>query len=212
MGFYRASPFCGAITILGDETNRATRLTFLCRGATASNRLSRLSSNEPLLSKETERAARLVRLLPAYDAVSSAPEASARETAAFFSAQPAIVEPLRDADYGRWNGRSVAEIAAENPGDFQTWLSDPAAAPHGGESFEEVRGRCLSWLDGQHGLGGHRLAVAHAVILKVVLAHVLDAPLPAIWRTDVEPLGALTLTSNGKRWALRSFGSPLAFG
>ena len=211
MGFYRASFFRGATTILGDETHRATRLTFLCRGATASNRLSRLSSDEPLLGKETERAERLVRLLPAYDAVCCAPEVSARETAAFFSRQPVMTDALRDADYGRWSGRSVDEIATENPGDLQTWLSDPAAAPHGGESFEAVRARCVAWLDGQHALGGQRLAVSHAVVLKVVLAHVLDAPLPAIWRTDVEPLGALILTSNGRRWALRSFGAPLTF-
>lgn len=192
---------------MGDETKRATRLTFLCRGATAANRLSRLSSDEPLLSRERERAERLARLLPAYDAVFCAPEASARETAAFLAAHPALAEPLRDAAYGRWSGRSVDEIAAEHPGDIQTWLSDPAAAPHGGESFEAVRGRCVSWLDGQHAMGGHRLAVTHAIILKVVLAHVLEAPLSAVWRIDVEPLGALTLTSDGRRWALRFFGA-----
>lgn len=203
---------------MGDETQetkpgqgRATRMTLLCRGATASNRLSRLSSDEPLLGRETERAERLARLLPAYDTVVCAPEASARETAAFFSAHPSVSEPLRDAAYGRWSGRSVDEIAAENPLDLQLWLSDPTAAPHGGESFEGVRGRCISWLDGQHAAGGHHLAVTHAIILKVVLAHVLEAPLSAIWRTDIEPLGALTLTSNGKRWALRFLGSPLAF-
>ncbi len=197
---------------MGDDTKRATRLTFLCRGATAANRLSRLSSDEPLLDRERERTARLVRRLPAHDAVFCAPEASARETAAFFSPHPAMAEPLRDAAYGRWSGRSLEEIAAENPGDLRGWLSDPAAAPHGGESFEAVRARCVPWLDGQHATGGHRLAVTHAVVLKVVLAHVLGAPLSAVWRTDVEPLGTLTLTSDGRRWALRAFGATAASG
>lgn len=214
MGFYRRL-FCkGAITILGDETQetktghgRATRVTFLCRGATASNRQSRLSSDEPLLDKEAERVRHLARLLPPYDAVFCAPEVSARETASLLGADPVIIEPLRDADYGLWNGRGLDEIAAGSPLDLQAWLSAPAAAPHGGESFDDVRLRCVAWLDSQHAMGGHRLAVTHAIILKLVLAHVLEAPLSAIWRADVEPLGALTLTSNGQRWALRSFGS-----
>lgn len=203
---------------MGDETQetrqkppRATRLTLLCRAATASNRLSRLSSDEPLLEREWERAERLARLLPAHDAVFCAPEASARETAALLGLHPAITEPLRDVDYGRWSGLALEEIAAQSPSDLQLWLSDPAAAPHGGESFEAARARCTAWLDSRHAAGGHLLAITHATVLKLVLAHVLDAPLQAIRRTDVEPLGALTLTSNGQRWALRFFGSPLAF-
>ena len=203
---------------MGDETQetrqkppRATRLTLLCRGATASNRLSRLASDEPLLEREWERAERLAPLLPACDAVFCAPEASARETAALFGLHPAIAAPLRDVDYGRWNGHALEDIAAQGPADLQRWLSDPAAAPHGGESFAAARTRCISWLDDQHAVGGHLLAITHAIVLKLVLAHVLDAPLQAIWRTDIEPFGALTLTSDGRRWALRFFGSPLAF-
>lgn len=194
------------------KRDRATRVTFLCRGATPSNRLSRLASDEPLLDGESERAMRLARLLPAHEVAFCAPEASARETAALLCAQPAPCAALRDVDYGRWSGRRIDEIAAANPAGFQTFLSDPAAAPHGGESFEAVRARCVSWLDGQHAAGGHRLAVTHALVLKLVLAHVLEAPLPSVWRIDVEPLGALCLTSDGRRWALRFFGPPLAFG
>ncbi|MFC6447918.1 histidine phosphatase family protein [Shinella zoogloeoides] len=196
----------------GQKPARATRLTLLCRGATAANRLSRLSCDEPLLARERERAERLAPLLPAVDAVFCAPETSARETAALLGLPPTIAEPLRDMDYGRWSGLALEDIAAQNPRDLQHWLSDPAAAPHGGESFEAARTRCTTWLDGRHAAGGHLLAITHATVLKLMLAHVLNAPLQAIWRTDVEPLGALTLTSNGQRWALRFFGSPLAFG
>ena len=188
----------------GEERPRATRLTLLCRGATESNRLSRLSSDEPLLDGEAERASRLARLLP-YDTFYSAPEASARQTAAAFSAHPAACEPLRDADYGAWAGRTIGEIA---PDELQAWLMDPSGAPHGGESFEAVRGRCVRWLDGLHGAGGRHLAVTHAIVLKVLLAHVLDAPLSSVWRIDAGPLSMLALTSDGRRWALRAFGDP----
>lgn len=189
------------------RNGRASRLTLLCRGATASSRLSRLSSDEPLLPKEALRARLLAGRLRASDAVFSAPEIAARETAAFLSAAPAPCDALRDVDYGRWNGRRIDEIAADEPSGLQAWMADPTAAPHGGESFEAVRARCAAWLDGQHGAGGHRLAVTHAVVLKIVLAHVLQAPLTAVWRADVEPLGLMTLTSDGRRWALRFFGA-----
>lgn len=187
---------------------RASRITLLCRGATAANRLARFSADEPLLPKEAGKAGRLARRLPAYAAVLHAPEIAARETATLFSVKAVPCEALRDIDHGRWRGRSLEDIAGEDPSGLQHWMADPAAKPHGGESIEEARARCAAWLEEQHGAGGHRLAVTHALILKIVLAHVLGAPLSAIWRADVEPLGMMTLTSDGRRWALRFFGSP----
>ena len=64
---------------MSGKTNRirATRLTLLSRGATASNQQPRFSSDEPLLAKELERATRLARALPAFEDVLHAPEASA---------------------------------------------------------------------------------------------------------------------------------------
>ncbi len=188
------------------KTNRirATRLTLLSRGATASNQQPRFSSDEPILAKELERATRLARALPAFEDVLHAPETSAAETAAAFSSKPTLCEALRDVDYRQWNGLALADVAAD---DLQRWMADPSAAPHGGESFEQVRERVAAWLDGLHGTGGRRLAVTHGIVLKIVLAHVLGAPLTSIWRVDVEPLGSLSLTSDGRRWALRHFGS-----
>lgn len=183
---------------------RATRLTLLCRGATASNQQPRFSSDEPILAKERERATQLARVLPAFEDVLHAPELSAAETAGVFSSKPIVFDALRDVDYGQWNGLAVADVAAD---DLQRWMADPSETPHGGESFEQVRERAAAWLDGLHGAGGRRLAVTHGIILKIVLAHVLGAPLTSVWRVDVEPLGLLSLTSDGRRWALRHFGS-----
>jgi broad specificity phosphatase PhoE len=183
---------------------RATRLTLLFRGATASNQQTRFSSDEPILGKELERATQLARALPAFEDVQHAPEISTAQTAAAFASKPTLCEALRDVDYGRWNGLAVADVA---PDDLQRWMSDPSTAPHGGESFEHVRERAAAWLDSLHGTGGRRLAVTHGIVLKIVLAHVLGAPLTSIWRIDVEPLGSLSLSSDGRRWALRHFGS-----
>lgn len=189
--------------------SRATRITLLCRGATAANRQARLSAEGALLPKEPARAAALAKSLRPFDRVFCAPEASAAETAAAFSAAPIPCPALRDVDYGSWNGQTVDEIAERFPETLRHWMADPAAAPHDGESFEAAATRATAWLDGLHGTGGRILAVTHAIVLKLVFAHVLGAPLTAVWRIDVEPLGFLDLSSDGRRWALRGFGAGL---
>jgi broad specificity phosphatase PhoE len=184
---------------------RATRVTLLCRGATAANRQARLSAEGAVLPKEPARAAALAASLRRFDRVFCGPEASAAETAAAFSAAPIPCPALRDLDHGSWSEQTVDEIAERFPDALRHWTADPAAAPHGGESFETAATRATAWLDGLHGTGGRILAVTHAIVLKLVFAHVLGAPLTAVWRIDVEPLGFLDLSSDGHRWALRGF-------
>lgn len=185
---------------------RATRLTLLCRGATMANRQARLSPDDPLLHGELEKAATLARSLRPFDTVLHAPETGALETAKAFSNAPISCEALADIDYGRWTGETITAIAEHSPDDFQRWMADPAAAPHGGEAFDTAAARAVSWLETLHGAGGNVLAVTHGMILKLLLAHVLSAPRTSVWRIDVEPLGMLRLSSDGNRWALRGFG------
>ncbi|GHJ93227.1 hypothetical protein SNE510_27460 [Streptomyces sp. NE5-10] len=40
---------------------------------------------------------------------------------------------------GRWCGRTLEEVAGAEAEAVSLWLSDPAAAPHGGESLREFR-------------------------------------------------------------------------
>ena len=186
---------------------RATRLTILSRGATAANRQLRFSADDPLLPGEQARLSELAQSLGRFHAVLHAPERSAAETAAAFSPDAASCPALRDADYGRWTGRTVADVAEQSPEDLQRWMSDPSSAPHGGETAEAVQARAAAWLDERHAQGGHTLAVTHAIVLKLLFLHVVGAPLTSLRRIDVEPLAMLTLTSDGRRWALRGFGT-----
>lgn len=187
--------------------NRATRLTILCRGATQANQQSRFSSAEALLPKEQTRLKTLAGNLRPFDAVLHAPEHATSETAAAFSAKADLCPPLRDVAYGAWENRTVADIAQHWPEDLERWSTDPASAPHGGESFAAAQARAADWLEGYHAVGGNTLAVTHAIIVKLLLLHVVGAPLASIWRIDVAPLGMLTLSSDGRRWALRGFGA-----
>lgn len=148
----------------------------------------------------------LARGLRRFDTVLHAPELSATETAAALSPDAVPCPPLRDVDYGRWDGRTVADITEQFPEDLQRWMADPSSAPHGGEPLDAVQVRAAAWLESLHAKGGSTLAVTHALILKLLFLQVVGAPLISVWRIDVEPLGMLTLSSDGRRWALRSFG------
>ncbi|MFJ4774117.1 histidine phosphatase family protein [Streptomyces uncialis] len=121
---------------------------------------------------------------------------------------PEEVPALAGPDMGRWRGRTLAEVSAEDPQALVSWLSDPAAAPHGGESLLGLRTRVGAWLDttrdAERASGTGRLvAVVEPDVVRAAVAHALDLPAPAFRRLDVEPLGAVELTGRSGRWNLR---------
>ena len=50
---------------------------------------------------------------------------------------------------------------------------------------------------------GSTLVVTHAIVVKVVLATVLEAPLASVYSMDFEPLSSITLARAGDAWRLR---------
>ncbi|ROQ59491.1 broad specificity phosphatase PhoE [Streptomyces sp. 840.1] len=116
---------------------------------------------------------------------------------------------LRDWEMGRWSGARLAEVSTAEPDGVAAWLSDPAAAPHGGESLLELCTRVGSWLDSPHGSDdGRVLAVAEPAVIRAATVHALDLPPQAFWRLDVAPLTVTELSGRSGRWNLRC-GRPL---
>jgi broad specificity phosphatase PhoE len=107
-----------------------------------------------------------------------------------------------DLDHGRWQGRSLKEVYDEEADALGAWLSEPDSAVHGGESLEALQARVRSALDTQRS-GSVTLIITHAIVVKVALATVLEAPLAAVYRMDLEPLSAITLTRSDNTWRLR---------
>jgi broad specificity phosphatase PhoE len=129
--------------------------------------------------------------------VLSGPAPACRQTATAFGVPVEVVDALADCDYGRWTGRTLAEVSAAEPEAVAAWLADPSAAPHGGESADDLVRRAGSWLDG---LTADRVvAVTHAAVVRAVLGHALAVP---FWQVDVEPLGAVRLDRRDGRWRL----------
>jgi broad specificity phosphatase PhoE len=140
-----------------------------------------------------------------FDRLWTAPEQRTRQTAAALAPDAVPVPELRDADYGAWRGRSLEQIAADDPHGTAAWLADPAATPHGGESLAQLLDRVGRWLDGFEA-PGHTLAVTHPAVIRAALVHCLAAPPTAFWRLDVEPLAVADLRRNGGNWTLRKLG------
>jgi len=97
----------------------------------------------------------------------------------------AVHEGWREIDFGAWEGKGLEEIGDADS--VRAFLHDPTSAtPPGGESFDAFAGRVLAhWHDWTAGLQGHALLVSHALVMRVILAHILGMPHSHIWRLPV---------------------------
>lgn len=179
------------------------RLTLLCCGMTEANRTGAFPLDEPLEPRAAEAAAVLAGRLRRPDRVWASPLVRATQTAKSLGLANEPIEALRDQDFGRWAGKTLADVQRLEPDGLATWMKNPELAPHGGESLAGMVARVAPLLDEVMALKGHTVAVTHPAVIRSVIVAVLGAPLLAFWKIDVEPLSLTELTSDGRRWALR---------
>lgn len=184
------------------------RLTMICSGATPATRKGSFPLDEELEPQSLALAATMN--LRRADRVWTSPALRARQTAEATGLQASVEPLLAEQDFGRWAGKSFAEVQALDPDGIAAWLGDAEAAPHGGESLADVARRTASFLYDLIRTSGHTIAVTHASVIRAAIVHVLGAPLSACRRIDVEPLSVTDLRSDGHRWMLRSSGVPVA--
>lgn len=182
-----------------------TRLTLICHARTAAQKLGRFALDEPIELDKALAERSLAGYFKASARILSAPETRARQTARLFSAEPEIVTPLRDCDFGRWHGLRINDLEQQEPDALLAWITDPNAAPHGGESVTQVCERVGAWLDNLRDTDHdhrHVVAITHPFIIRAALLHALQCPPSAFNAIDVEPLSVTELRFNG-RWRLR---------
>lgn len=131
------------------------------------------------------------------------PLARARDTAAALGLNASPEAALSETDFGAWAGHDPAAIMARDAEGFQTWLQDPQAAPHGGESFADVSARVAGWLAGLVGHDGQIVAITHPGPIQAALIHVLAAALTSARAIGVKPLSATRLVHDGRRWSVQ---------
>jgi broad specificity phosphatase PhoE len=139
--------------------------------------------------------------------VRCAPDPACRETGHLLGVVPEVDDGVRGWDLGRWAGATLDEVAAQRPDDVAAWLTDPSAAPHGGETLAALLARVRGWLAGA--APGHTLVICGPAVARAAVVAVLDAPAAAFWRIDVAPLTVTDLRGGPPRWTVRATGTPL---
>lgn len=137
----------------------------------------------------------------AIDDLLTSPLLRARQTAAVIAqrlgAAGAVVDPAwSEAHFGRWEGRTPAEVDQSEPGALQRFWSDPFAAPPGGESRAQVQQRVLRRWEGMVRPGRTSLVVTHLTPIRAVVAAALRTPPESFARIVAEP-GTITVI---ERW------------
>jgi broad specificity phosphatase PhoE len=156
-----------------------------------------------------ERARAAAGALPAARQVVLSPGRRCAQTAAALGLDGPRAPELAGLDVGRWHGRTLAEVSAAEPEAVARWLADPAAAPHGGESVQDLCARVAGRLDGLADTDGRTTAVVEPEIVRAAVVHATGMPVAAFWRLDVPPLTLTELSGRAGRWNLR-LGRPVA--
>ncbi|MEJ2625567.1 MAG: histidine phosphatase family protein [Pseudolabrys sp.] len=179
------------------------RLILICHGATAATRRAAFAVDEPLEDAAIERAKALRKSLLSADRSWTSPALRARQTAEALSLDARAHPVLSHCDYGRWAGQTLKGLEATEPEAIAAWLSDFAAAPHGGEALANLFQRVSAWIDDVLHSDGKTIAVTHASVIRTAVIHLLGAPPASFWRLDTEPLSFVELSGDGQGSRLR---------
>jgi broad specificity phosphatase PhoE len=155
--------------------------------------------------------AALASLPPSASAMRS-PSAGSALTCAALGLKSAVEPALRDMDPGAWRGRPTGDIVAADPYGCSAWLTDPDAAPHGGETVRQLCRRTARWLGSLPPDTGRALAIAEPAVVRALLVHALSAPARAFWTLRVPPLLTVHLTWRGGGWSVQPVDASAAGG
>ncbi|MEU6593960.1 histidine phosphatase family protein [Streptomyces sp. NPDC046881] len=187
-----------------------SRVLLVTPAMSVSLRQARFDDGASLDDGGAARARSAAGSLPAAARVLVSPGARCRETAAALGLDGVPAAELAGLDVGRWRGRTLDEVGADEPEAVGRWLTDPACAPHGGESVRDLCGRIARWLADAQAVGGRTLAVVEPEVVRAAVVAALDLPAALFWRLDVPPLTVTELSGRAGRWNLRLGRPPAA--
>jgi len=201
-----------------EDLGTTTTMVLLRHGETEHTAQRRFSggSSDPALSSFGLRQAQLtadhLTRRGGVDVVVSSPLKRAAQTAAVaaerLGVEVALMEELRECDFGVWDGLTFAEVRSGWPDELAAWLATPALSPPGGESLNDVAKRVAVARERMlRDYGGRRvLAVAHVTPIKLLIRAALDAPIHLVHRLQLAPASLSTVCWYGDgNSALHSF-------
>ncbi len=99
-----------------------------------------------------------------------------------------IVDYFREMSFGDWEGKTIADLEAEQPRQLDAYFRDPLnALPPKAEPILGVQQRVITaWTQLLADYEGkHVLLVAHGGVIRLLLCHILGMPLNYMWRIEV---------------------------
>jgi probable phosphoglycerate mutase len=106
--------------------------------------------------------------------------------------QSTVLEALNDLNYGDWQWKTHAEVRADNPGLFTSWLERPHLVRFpNGDSLQDLVARTADAL--RFVLASHPgddetvVLVGHDSVNRALLLQLLDQSLSAYWRIAQGP-------------------------
>ncbi|MGH8961571.1 MAG: bifunctional RNase H/acid phosphatase [Jatrophihabitantaceae bacterium] len=175
----------------------STRLILVRHGATSHSAEMRFSGRNDLeLDDVGERqAAALAERAASFGPVAalvSSPLRRSRQTADAIATTlhlPVLEnDDFAEVDFGRWEGMTIADVAAANPRELARWRGSPEIAPPNGESLAALEARVRRGRDSV--LATDPLAtvvvVTHVSPIKALIRMALDAPPDAVFRMHLD--------------------------
>jgi broad specificity phosphatase PhoE len=132
----------------------------------------------------------------------SGPEDACQATAVRLGGTAEPIHDLRECGFGAWTGRSLVDIAVDDPVGLEFWMHDPHASPHGGESLAELIKRAGSVLDDHPWPDGRSVAVVTPLVARALLVHALGAAPEVIFHIDIAPLSRALISRSQQTWRL----------
>jgi broad specificity phosphatase PhoE len=175
------------------------RLTLLSHGMTDAMAGGRFPADEPLNAIGRRQVEEMDGVAGAQHPLCG-PERRTRQTAKLLGLQAETEPLLADLDCGRWRGEALAALP---PDELEAWLSQPGAAPHGGESIADLISRVARWLESLTAKPLRTVAVTHPAVIRAAIVAALNIDPASFWRIDVAPVGRAVMHFRGGRWTLR---------
>ncbi|MET7640474.1 histidine phosphatase family protein [Streptomyces sp. NPDC005438] len=153
--------------------------------------------------KDVQQASGPLNPLTAAELRYCSPSPRARETGEALGLFPLAQPALRACDMGRWAGKTLHEVAESDSAGVDRWLSDPTAAPHGGESLLAFISRIGGWLDTRPADEGTWIvAVVEPTVVRAALCYALKAHPNSYWHIEPQPLSVTHFTGRPGAWNL----------
>ena len=179
------------------------RVLLVCHASTLATRRGAFPVDEPLDRRGVEAATSAPRIRRT-DVAWRGPTLRCEQTAELLGITAAVDECLDDWNMGAWRGRTLTDLAAEEPELVERWLGASGTTVAGGESLDQLLARVGGWLDGLAGSGVRAVAVTHSAVIRAAVVHAIGANPESFWRIDIAPLARIFLSESNHRWTLRA--------